>query len=65
MTDFYNEILKQSFLKVINEDYNKFLESIVNKYGKLGTFDLESLKKDYNIKKLVIYNNIVNIPKKK
>ena len=62
-SSFYNIILKQSFIKIIQDDYNKFIKSIYDKYGKDCRFTIEDVFKKYALKKCIIKGK--TIPNKK
>ena len=57
----FDDLILKSFINIIQEDYDNFLECIYTKYGVVGGFSLEQLKERYHIDKLII----IKEPKKK
>ena len=53
-----DEIILECFLETLNSDFNNFLESISNRFGLLGNFDISILLKKYPFDKLIINNAI-------
>ena len=51
-----NDLILDSFINVIKDDYDKFLEFIYKKYGNIGCFTLEELKEKYKLEKLILVN---------
>ena len=51
-----NDLIFESFINVLTDDYNTFLEFIYKKYGNIGGFTLEELKEKYKLEKLILIN---------
>ena len=51
-----NDLILESFINVIKDDYDKFLESIYKKYGNIGGFTIDELKEKYKLEKLILIN---------